>query len=315
MPNLKPNLIRLATRKSALAQVQAHQVKDLLLAHDPSLQIEFVYFSTQGDEILERPLAEIGGKALFIKTLEEGLLQNKADIAVHSLKDVPSMLPENFSLLAYLEREDPADVFLSRQFSSFAELPLGASVGTSSPRRSAQVKYARPDLNIKMLRGNVPTRIEKILAGEFDAGILAYAGLKRLGLTSKIQHVFPTDFLLPAPGQGVIAVECLASRHEELRNIREVLNHRNTEKIAIAERSFAAALGGDCYSPIAALGQINNAEFLLSGSVHSKGGSKKIMGQKTVKNLSDDLSVYKNIGRDLALELLSQNAGELLTCH
>ncbi len=319
------NLIRIATRQSLLAQVQANKVKALLLASDPNLSVELVYFSTTGDEVLDRPLAEIGGKALFIKTLEEGLLQDKADIAVHSLKDVPSVLAEDFSLLAYLERENPADIFLSRDFSNFADLPLGASVGTSSPRRSAQLLNWRPDLKIKMLRGNVPTRIQKIMNAEFDAGILAYAGVKRLDLTSHIKQIFPLDFLMPSPGQGVIAVECLASQQKKFEFLREILNDFESEKVALAERSFAAALGGDCYSPIAALGEINAEGLMLKGVVFSADGSQKVSGEKTLfrsgldlnlnLNLKSELKFYENCGALLAQELLSRGAGELLKCH
>ena len=307
--------LRIATRKSELALIQTNKVKALLLKAYPSLEIELVYFSTKGDEVLDRPLADIGGKGLFIKTLEEALIQGKADIAVHSLKDVPSVLTGLFSLVAYLPRENPCDVFLSKNFSAFSDLPLGASIGTSSPRRAAQLKNLRPDLNITPLRGNVPTRVAKILSGEFDAGVLAYAGLSRLNLTAHIREIFSLDYLTPSAGQGIIAVECLANRISEFEFVREVLNSTESEAMALAERNFVAKLEGDCYSPIAALAEINNAELNLVGAVFSRDGSKNISGNKKIKiPENSDLKLYSELGASLARELLAQGALELLQC-
>ena len=307
--------LRIATRKSELALIQTNKVKALLLKAYPNLEIELVYFSTKGDEVLDRPLADIGGKGLFIKTLEEALIQGKADIAVHSLKDVPSVLADPFSLVAYLPRENPRDVFLSKNFSSFSELPIGASIGTSSPRRAAQLKNLRPDLNITPLRGNVPTRVAKILSGEFDAGVLAYAGLSRLNLTAHIREIFSLDYLTPSAGQGIIGVECLANRTSEFEFVREVLNSKESEAMALAERSFVAKLEGDCYSPIAALAEINNAELNLVGAVFSRDGSKNILGSKKIKiPESLDLKIYSELGALLARELLARGALELFQC-
>lgn len=306
--------LRLASRKSLLAEWQTLNVKNQILRFFPDLRVEVVYCSTKGDEVLDRPLAEIGGKGLFIKTLEEALLKGEADIAVHSLKDVPSQLSPEFSLMAYVERENPLDVFLSKNFDDFSHLPLGAKVGTCSPRRTAQLKRLRPDLNIVLLRGNVPTRIQKILSGEMDAGILAYAGLHRLGLLEHVKAIFPAELLLPAPGQGMIAVECLASREQEFAFLSQVLNNPQVQKMAVAERSFSARLEGDCYSPIAALAERDRDQFTLKGAVLSRDGVEKFQGSKTIL-LAQDLSVFAELGVGLAEDLLKQGAGEVLKCH
>ncbi len=303
--------LRIATRKSALAQLQAAMVKRKIETAFPEMDIQYVNCSTAGDEIQNRPLAEIGGKGLFIKSLEEALLGGSADLAVHSLKDVPSLISDEFSLMAFVERENPFDVMLSQQFKSLADLPLFARVGTSSPRRSAQLKWLRPDLRIALLRGNVPTRVEKVMNQELDAGIFAYAGLARLGLTEKIRQIFPPNTLLPAPGQGIIVVECLRAREAEFKALISVLNDTKLEKMALAERAFAARLSGDCYSAIAAVSEVNGDQLKLRGAVYSKGGETALFGSK-ILDLSAEVDAFEALGQALADELLGRGARELL---
>jgi hydroxymethylbilane synthase len=314
MSCVKAKPLRIATRKSPLAQAQASKVKDKILRYCPEYEVEFVYYTTTGDEVLDRPLAEIGGKGLFVKTLEEALLYGKADIAVHSLKDVPSMISEEFSLIAYVERETPLDVMVSSQFDSFNSLPKHSRVGTSSPRRKAQLKNLRPDLEVRLLRGNVNTRIDKILKGELDAGIMAYAGLQRLGLAGEIREVFPAHMFLPAPGQGIIAVECLTERRAEFSEMAKKINDSDVEKMGVAERSFSAALAGNCYSAIAALAQICGTELSVMGAVFSPEGEHKVEGVKTLE-LSHGVRDFEELGTLLAKELERQGARRLLECH
>jgi hydroxymethylbilane synthase len=314
MSCVKAKPLRIATRKSPLAQAQASKVKDKILKYCPEYEIEFVYYTTTGDEILDRPLAEIGGKGLFIKTLEEALLYDKADIAVHSLKDVPSVISEEFSLIAYVERENPLDVMVSSEFDSFEALPKNSRVGTSSPRRKAQLKNLRPDLEVGLLRGNVNTRVDKILKGELDAGIMAYAGLERLGLAGEIREVFPADMLLPSPGQGIIAVECLAARREEFFDMAQKINDPYVERMGVTERSFSAALSGNCYSAIAALAQIYGTQLSVMGAVFSPDGEHKVVGVKAL-DISHEVTAFETLGTTLAKELERKGARRLLQCH
>ena len=266
--------LRIATRKSALALKQTERVQDLLLAICPTLQIEWVESLTLGDQILDRSLAEVGGKGLFIKKLEEILLAGSADIAVHSLKDVPPQLEPEFCLAAVLSRDSPFDVLVSRSKVSFQDLPQGAVIGTSSVRRQAALLHARPDLNIKMLRGNVGTRLQKLAAGEYDALILAEAGLRRLGLESWITEVLPFELCLPSVGQGVIAIECLANRRQEFSFLTEI-NHAETEACILAERAMNQALGASCVSPVGSFARIEAGQLVLRGAVWEQDGRQK----------------------------------------
>jgi len=302
--------LRIATRSSALAKIQANQVRGNLLKNFPELKIELVFISTRGDEILDRPLAEVGGKALFIKALEEALIRGEADIAVHSLKDVPSLLEDAFSLLAYLNREDPRDVFLSRQGFKLSETPAGTRIGTSSPRRAAQIRYFYPNLLTESLRGNVPTRLAKVEVGAVDGAILAQAGLNRLdlGQHSLIREVLPLGSMLPAPGQGIIAVECLKERAAEFSNLRRALNHAFTESAALAERGFSASLSGDCFSPICALAQVKGEALELWGRVLDREGSR-LVEETLVFTMKDSPEL---MGQLLAERLLSRGAKDLL---
>ena len=243
--------LRIATRKSALALWQAEHVAALLRAAHPQVAVELVPLSTKGDEILDKPLATIGGKGLFLKELEVAMLEGRADLAVHSLKDVPAQLEEHFVLPAILARADAADAFVSTRFADLAALPHGAKVGTSSLRRQAQLRAARPDVELLDLRGNVGTRLAKLDAGQYDAIVLACAGLERLGLGAHIRSRLVAPAWLPAPGQAAIAIESRADQ-PAVRALLAVLNDARTQREVGAERALNLALGGSCTVPVAA---------------------------------------------------------------
>ena len=252
----KEKKIRLGTRGSALALAQARMVCDRLKANAPEIDIDIRIIKTSGDKITDRPLREIGGKALFTKELEQGLFRREIDLAVHSMKDVEVPLPRGLIIPCFLEREDPRDVLISRTGKKLRELPEGARVGTCSPRRTAQILSLRPDLTIASLRGNVDTRLRKLAAGDYDAMVLAYAGLKRLRRTGIITEVLDTDIMIPAVAQGVIGIE-VREEDEALQKILKIFSHRETEKTVHIEHQFLRGFGGDCTTPIAGLAQIN----------------------------------------------------------
>lgn len=246
-----PNRLVIATRESRLALWQAHHVRDRLSALYPACSVELLGMTTVGDQVLDRSLNEIGGKGLFTKELEVALADGRADLAVHSLKDVPMALPEGFELAAVMRREDPRDAFVSPRFAGLDALPQGARIGTSSLRRAAQLAERRPDLQVLPLRGNLDTRLRKLDAGEYDAIVLAAAGLKRLGLADRIREVMPPATSLPAPGQGALGIEILSSR-PDVRAWLAPLADRRTWLEVTAERSVSRALGGSCRIPLAA---------------------------------------------------------------
>jgi len=246
-----PRRLVIATRESRLALWQAHHVRDRLRALYPECEVELLGMTTTGDQILDRTLSEIGGKGLFTKELEVALADGRADLAVHSLKDVPMELPEGFELAAVLEREDPRDAFVSVRYASFEALPQGARIGTSSLRRGAQIAQTRPDLQILPLRGNLDTRLGKLDRGEYDAIVLAAAGLKRLGLSERIRQVLPPSLSLPAPGQGALGIEIMSHR-SDVRGWLAPLVHSTTWLEVTAERAVSRALGGSCKIPLAA---------------------------------------------------------------
>jgi hydroxymethylbilane synthase len=263
--------VRIATRRSRLALWQAEHVGARLVAAHPGLSVSLVPIVTEGDRILDRTLAAVGGKGLFIKELETALLAGDADIAVHSMKDMPAELPDGLLIGAVLERADPRDAFVSRDYESLAALPQGARIGTSSLRRQCQLRRARPDAEIVVLRGNVETRLRKLDAGEFEATVLATAGLERLGLGERIRARLAPEQLLPAVGQGVIGVECPA-RNREVRALLGALEHPATRIRLDAERAFSARLGGSCQSPIAAFAELRDDWLSLRGLVGSPDG-------------------------------------------
>ena len=299
-------LIRIATRKSALALWQAEHVAQRLRLLDQIDDVKLVPLSTRGDEILDRSLQNIGGKGLFIKELEVAMQQGDADIAVHSMKDVPAEMPEGFCIAAVLDRANHADAFVSRNYGSLDELPNAARVGSSSLRRQAQLRMMRPDLVIEPLRGNVNTRLAKLEAGEYDAIILAAAGLERLGLQQHIREQFATRQMLPAAAQGVIGIECLAER-KELRTLIEKLEHAETAKTTVAERAVALTLQANCQSPVATYAIIVGDRLRLTALVALPDGSRSL--RESLEGAADDA---EQIGTRLAASLLEQGAGELL---
>ena len=298
--------LRIATRKSQLALWQAEHVAALLRRAHPGLEVELVPMVTQGDRIQDRSLAAIGGKGLFIKELEVALEEQRADIAVHSMKDLPGDLPPALMIAAVLERADARDALLTAKAARLADLPRGARVGTSSLRRQAQLLAARPDLRIEPLRGNVDTRLRRLDAGELDAIVLACAGLIRLGLESRITTRLDPKISLPAVAQGVIGIEC---RSTDARTLGLVtgLNHQNTRIAMDAERAFAHRLGGSCQSPIAAHAELDGKRLVLAGLVAEPDGSRLL--RDTLAGSADDPAA---LGVQLAERILAAGAGSLL---
>lgn len=301
-----PRILKIATRKSPLALWQAEYVRDRLLSTHPGLEVELVTMTTRGDRILDTPLAKIGGKGLFVKELEQGMMAGDADIAVHSLKDVPMELPEGFILPVICERESPFDAFVSHAFNSIENLPQGAKVGTSSLRRSSQLLHRRPDLEILSLRGNVQTRLSKLDAGEFDAIILASAGLIRLELEDRIQEKIVPEFMLPAVGQGAVGIECREGDSDTLSLI-DCLNDPDTHTRVAAERAFNHRLEGGCQVPIAAFALLEDEKIWLRGLVASTDGAELL--QAEVRGPRQDA---EKLGCELAEELLNQGADRIL---
>lgn len=299
-------LIKIATRKSPLALWQAEHVAKLLRASHPTLNIELVTMVTQGDKILDTPLAKIGGKGLFVKELEQGMLNGDADIAVHSMKDVPALLPDGLEIDAILSREDPRDAFVSNTYSNIDELPQGAVVGTSSLRRQCQLLNQRPDLQIKSLRGNVNTRLQKLDDGEYDAIILAAAGLIRLGFESRIKTSIPVNTMLAAIGQGAIGIEC---RKDDLatKALIACLNDPETAIRVRAERAMNLTLEGGCQAPIAGHAQIKDKTLRLHGLVAEPDGSVMIKEQ-----LEGPIEEAEKMGVTVANRLLAGGAKAIL---
>ncbi len=298
--------LRIATRKSPLALWQANFVKDRLEALYPDLRVELVPMSTQGDKILDTPLAKVGGKGLFVKELETAMLEGRADIAVHSMKDVPVEFPEGLGLHTICEREDPRDAFVSNRFGQIDELPQGAVVGTSSLRRQCQLRAARPDLVIRDLRGNVNTRLAKLDAGEYDAIILAAAGLKRLEMAHRITAFIEPEQSLPANGQGAVGIECRLDDHE-LHALLAPLEHTETRIRVLTERAMNRALQGGCQVPIGAYALVQGEEVWLRGLVGSPDGSRVIRDE-----IRGPLADGEALGHTLAQRLLADGADVIL---
>lgn len=298
--------LKIATRKSPLALWQANFVKDRLEALYPELQVELVPMSTQGDKILDTPLAKVGGKGLFVKELETAMLEGRADIAVHSMKDVPVEFPEGLGLHTICEREDPRDAFVSNRFGQIDELPQGAVVGTSSLRRQCQLRAARPDLVIRDLRGNVNTRLAKLDSGEYDAIILAAAGLKRLEMAHRITAFIEPEQSLPANGQGAVGIECRLDDHE-LHALLAPLEHPETRIRVLTERAMNRALQGGCQVPIGAYALVQGEEVWLRGLVGSPDGSRVIRDE-----IRGPLADGEALGHTLAQRLLADGADVIL---
>ena len=299
-------MLKIATRKSPLAIWQAEFVKSKLENIYPDLKVELVKMTTQGDQILNSPLSKIGGKSLFIKELEVGIMEGKADIAVHSMKDVPYELPQGFEIGAILERESPFDAFVSNDFNSIQDLPIGAKLGSCSLRRIVQVKAMRPDLEILDLRGNVNTRLKKLDDGEYDAIILACSGLTRLGFDNRIKQDLSPDDSLPAVGQGALGIEIKANDHE-ISNLIKPLIHQKTQIEVNAERALNATLQGGCSVAIGAFATSEDSKLTLRGMVGNVDSGEIIRVKET-----GETSKPIDLGIRAAKKLLSLGARELL---
>jgi len=298
--------LRIATRQSPLALWQAEFVKAELLKHHPALKIELVGFTTRGDKILDSSLSKIGGKGLFVKELEQALLANEADIAVHSMKDVPMEFPEGLGLSTICEREDPRDALVSHHYQSLASLPAGAIVGTSSLRRQCQIKQRRPDVQIRDLRGNVQTRLKKLEGGEFDVIILAAAGLKRLGLQERITEYLADTVSLPAGGQGAVGIEARVD-DRRIHELLKPLNHSETALCVSAERAMNRRLQGGCQVPIAGYAIKEGSRLWLRGLVGKVNGEKILRAEQR-----GSIEQAEVLGVQVAEQLLQQGADRIL---
>lgn len=303
---LTEKIIRIATRRSPLALWQAEHVAKLLERTFPGCRTELVKMTTQGDKILDAPLAKIGGKGLFVKELEQGMLDGSADIAVHSMKDVPVEFPEGLHLSAILTREDPTDAFVSNHYPTLQDLPANARIGTCSLRRQCQIKELYLDAEILSLRGNVNTRLSKLDAGEYDAIILASAGLKRLGMAERISQCLDTGISLPAIGQGAIGIECRVD-DLEINQMLSVLHDRETGLCLAAERAMNARLNGGCQVPIAGFAELQGERLFMRGLVGSPDGSVIYRSERT-----GGLDNAEAIGTMIAEDLLAQGADKIL---
>ncbi len=300
------NPIKIGTRGSKLALWQANWVKSVLEKKFPSTPIELIIIKTQGDKILDVPLAKVGGKGLFVKEIEQALLTRHIDIAVHSMKDMPADIPEGLCIGAIPERENPVDVFISRNGAGFNELAAGSIIGTSSLRRGAQLRHARPDIVIQPIRGNLDTRLKKLESENFDALVLAAAGVKRLNLEHKITEYLDPGIMLPAIGQGALCIE-IRKDDSTVGPVVASLDHASTRAVVAGERAFLNRLEGGCHVPIAGHGRISEKQFALTGLVAEVDGTRVIKGEK-----SGPLDSAETIGIDLAEELLAGGADKIL---
>jgi len=300
------NILRIATRQSPLALWQANDVKQRLMACHPGLQVELLPMVTRGDVLLDAPLAKVGGKGLFVKELELALLDGRADIAVHCIKDVPVSFPDTLGLVTILERADPRDAFVSNRYNSIDELPIGSVVGTSSLRRQCQLREHRPDLQVRDLRGNLGTRLGKLDNGDYDAIILAVAGLERLGIPERIRSKMSAEACLPAVGQGTLGIECRLG-DEKTRALLAPLNHLPSEIVTCAERAMNIRLEGGCQVTIGSYAELDGDQLWLRALVGSPDGSLMVRGERR-----GPASNAEQMGISLADELLARGAREIL---
>ncbi len=298
--------LRLGTRKSALALAQSNWVKEEIETYWPEINVDLVKFTTKGDKILDVPLAKVGGKGLFVKEIEDALLRKDADFAVHSLKDVPAELPEGLEVTVFPDREDPRDALISRAGLRLEELPEGARVGTSSLRRIAQLKNVRPDLEVASLRGNIDTRLRKLDEGQYDAIILAAAGLRRLGLEKRIIQLLEPEVMLPAVGQGALGVE-FRSVDTDVKQILTSIHHEETSICVRAERAFLFKLEGGCQVPLGAFAQLKGETLQLEGMVGNEAGTNIIRMKR--QGIADQ---PETLGIILGEEILAAGGAEIL---
>jgi len=299
--------ITIASRESPLAMWQAEHIKSKINQFYPDIKINIKGFKTQGDILLDQSLAAIGGKGLFIKELEQALLAKKADLAVHSMKDLPMDIPDEFQLTAITERGDPRDAFISNNFDSLDDMPKGSIIGTSSLRRQSQIKAKYPDLSIEPLRGNLQTRLKKLDEGQYDAIILAAAGLMRLGLENRIKKYLETEISIPAVGQGALGIEVLTG-NEELNKMLLELNDDDTSRCVLAERVVSRSLAGSCTAPLGAYASISNNDFIIKGFVASPDGAQIIYAET-----KGDKSDFYKLGEDLSQILIDKGAMDILS--
>jgi hydroxymethylbilane synthase len=304
-----PRKMRIATRESALALWQAEHVRARLVAQYPGMVVDLLGLTTQGDRIADQPLASIGGKGLFIKELEVAMDEGRADLAVHSLKDVPMEMPEGFVLACITAREDPRDAFVSNRCSALADLSEGAVVGTSSLRREAQLRERYPHLRVEPLRGNVNTRLRKLDEGRYDAIILAAAGLKRLGFGTRIAALLEPDESLPAPGQGALALECRSDRANIVAALAPLADI-GTTLATMAERAFSRALGGSCHTPLAAYAEWEEGTLWLRGLLAARDG-KDVLRAEIEADVADGDGA-EQLGRQLADDFLARGAARFM---
>jgi len=304
------NLIRIATRNSPLALWQANYVKEALLEAHDDLSVEIVGMTTKGDQLLDRSLAAVGGKGLFLKELEVSLLEEETDIAVHSMKDVPADLHDGLEIAAVCERADPRDALVSNVYQNLYALPSSSVVGTSSLRRTCQLKHAFPNLEFKELRGNVNTRLAKLDAGEYDAIVLAAAGLIRLGFEERIKQYITPEVCLPAVGQGIVGIECRAN-DEQTKVLLEPLHNRESDILLFAERTMNQVLEGGCQVPIGGFAEISSGKLQMRGLVGYPDGTKLLQSQSSSTEIS--MPRAAELGNDVAQELLKQGAKDILT--
>ena len=301
-----PSHLVIASRESALAMWQAEHIRDRLRALYPQTEVSILGMTTQGDQILDVTLSKIGGKGLFVKELETALEDGRADLAVHSLKDVPMHMPEGFVLAAIGEREDPHDAFVSNQYENLAALPAGSVVGTSSLRRESQLRARFPHLIVEPLRGNVQTRLRKLDEGQYAAIILAAAGLKRLGLGARIRNIISSEDSLPAVGQGALGIECRADR-ADVAALLQPLHHADTAACVLAERAMSRVLAGSCQVPLGGFAEVQNGRLRMRGFVASPDGLRMVRSE-----LTGEIADPEELGKRVADALLAQGAGEIL---
>jgi len=296
----------IASRESALAMWQAEHIRDRLRALYPQTEVSILGMTTQGDQILDVTLSKIGGKGLFVKELETALEDGRADLAVHSLKDVPMNMPDGFVLAAIGEREDPHDAFVSNKYDNLAALPAGSVVGTSSLRRESQLRARFPHLKIEPLRGNVQTRLRKLDEGQYAAVILAAAGLKRLGLGKRIRALITSEDSLPAVGQGALGIECRTDCADVIA-VLQPLHHPDTAACVLAERAMSRVLAGSCQVPLGGFAEVQNGKLRMRGFVASPDGKRMVRAE-----LTGEIADPETLGKRIADALLAQGAGEIL---